>query len=373
MKKRLIIIDIVALFILIKVLWVSLVMDGYGDIRTEKEDILQRRDWLLDKVCIPPLDLLNEMPHSLGLQFQGEWALYSCSMLTQALTNIANIFPETADESIEYIDSLISIALSPELRLYDTIRWGEDPLETLDEDGSHISYISHLTWMIGNYKTVGGSTKYDSLYHYLCETMNRRIIQSPNLNLPTYPDEPIYIPDMLVAIVALYQAGNYHSCVDEWLQQAKTKWIDKETGLLKSFLEDGTPVKGSYSTLNCFYLSFIDEEFARKQYALLKKYFYRGGILAGIKEYTSHSPLLEEDVDAGIILLGLSPSATAFAVGPATFFNDAKTRSALLRTAEIAGHTTQSDGRRHYLLSHIALVGEAITLAMRTNYNTTTE
>lgn len=33
--------------------------------------------------------------------------------------------------------------------------------------------------------------------------MNRRILQSPSLNLPTYPGEFIYVPDMLVAIVAL--------------------------------------------------------------------------------------------------------------------------------------------------------------------------
>lgn len=357
MKKSLLIIDIVVLLILIKVIWVSWAMGGYGDIRTEKEDILQRRDWLLDKVCVTPLDLLNEMPHSLGLQFQGEWALYSCSMLTQALTNIAAIYPETRTESIRFIDSLISIVMSSELRLYDTIRWEEDPLETLHADNSHISYISHLAWMIGNYKTVGGNSKYDPLYHDLCETMNRRIMQSPNLNLPTYPDEPVYIPDMLVAIVALYQSGNYNSSVDEWLRRAKKEWIDNETGLLKSFLEEKTPVKGSYSALSCYYLTLIDEEFAREQYDLLKKYFYRDGLFAGIKEYTSRSPLLEEDVDAGIILFGLSPSATAFAVGPATFFNDAKTRNALLRTAEIAGHTVRWQDKRHYLLADIALVG----------------
>lgn len=371
--KRFLIIDVVVLLIFIKVIWVSWALGGYGDITNEKEDILQRRDWLLDKVCVPPLDLINEMPHRLGLQFQGEWAIYSCSMFTQALTNIAAIYSETRAESIKYIDSLISTVMSHELRLYDTIRWGEDPLETLHGDNSHISYISHLAWMIGNYKVVGGGSKYDSLYHDLCETMNRRIMQSPNLNLPTYPDEPVYIPDMLVAIVALYRNGNFNSCVDEWIRRAKTEWIDKETGLLKSFLEENTPLKGSYSALNCFYLTLIDEEFAREQYDLLKKYFYRGEVLAGIKEYTSRSPLLEEDVDAGIILFGLSPSATAFAVGPATFFNDAKSRIALLRTAEIAGHSIKKNGQRHYLLAHIALVGEAITLAMRTNYPTTTK
>ena len=35
--------------------------------------------------------------------------------------------------------------------------------------------------------------------------------------------------------------------------------------------------------------------------------------------------------------------------------------------AEIAGHTVKRHNTRHYLLADIALVGEAITLAMRTN------
>lgn len=367
--KRFVVVDIIVLLVLTKVIWVSWALRDCGDISAEKKDILQRRDWLLEKVCVPPLDLLNEMPQSIGPQFQGEWALYSCSMLAQALANIAKIFPETADESVKHIDSLISIAMSPELRLYDNGRWGEDPLETLSGNNSHISYISHLAWMIGNYKSVGGSAKYNSLYRDLCEAMNRRIVQSPSLNLPTYPGEPVYIPDMLVAIVALHQNANYIPCADEWLRRAKTEWLDNETGLLRSFLEGDVAVKGSYSALNCYYLSLIDEQFAQEQYTLLKKHFYRGGVLAGIKEHASRSPLVEEDIDAGIILFGLSPSATAFAIGPATFFNDTITRGALLRTAEIAGHTAG----RHYLLADIALVGEAITLAMRTNINVNAE
>ena len=74
------------------------------------------------------------------------------------------------------------------------------------------------------------------------------------------------------------------------------------------------------------------------------------------------------DIDAGPILLNLSPSGTAFAIGSATYFNDMKFRISLLKTAEIAGHTVKWNKKRHYLLGDIALVGEAITLAMRTNY-----
>ena len=73
------------------------------------------------------------------------------------------------------------------------------------------------------------------------------------------------------------------------------------------------------------------------------------------------------DIDAGPIILNLSPSGTAFTIGCATYFGDKDFRSNLLRTAEIAGHTVKWGNKRHYLLANIALVGEAIALAMRTN------
>ena len=72
------------------------------------------------------------------------------------------------------------------------------------------------------------------------------------------------------------------------------------------------------------------------------------------------------DIDAGPIIFGLSPSGTGFALGAATMCNDSKFRKQLLRTAEIAGSTISYNGKSHYLLANVALVGEAIMLAMRT-------
>lgn len=179
---------------------------------------MARKDYLLGKLMVNPQVVLNEMPAAIGTQFQGEWALYSCSMLSAALVNISQLYPETKTGNIQLIDSLINIVMSPELRYYDTMRWNEDPLESLDGDESHISYLSHLAWMICGYKQIGGNSKYDKLLFSLCSTMNRRLLNRSSLNLPTYPGESIYIPDMLVAIVALNQYadmnnGKYRSTV----------------------------------------------------------------------------------------------------------------------------------------------------------------
>lgn len=146
----------------------------------------------------------------------------------------------------------------------------------------------------------------------------------------------------------------------------------KETGLLVSFLDEngktGAPIKGSYAALNCYYLTKIDAEFAKEKYEKFKIHFRQSFSAFGIKEYHDRQCWFGMDMDAGPIILNLSPSGTAFAIGAATYFNDKKFRNSLLKTAEIAGHTVKWNDQRHYLLGDIALVGEAITLAMRTNY-----
>lgn len=368
---------IITVIFVLKWLWVTFSTMGQGSFEGEKTEILRRRNYLASKLITSPDVVLNEMPSGIGSQFQGEWAMYSCSMFTAALVNIGKLYPEEREKSIEQIERLIDIVMSPELREYDAARWDEDPLDSWDSERSHMSYLSILAWMISGYKAIGGGDKYDEVYYQVCNTLNWRMRNSPTLNLETYPDEPIYVPDMLVTIVALSNFsrqcdGRYYPIAKEWVNKAKTEWIDKETGLLKSFLNyDGTelsaPVKGSYSALICYYLTFVDEDFAKAQYELLKNHFFQKNPLTGIREYNDRSCWLGMDIDSGPILFNLSPSGTAFAIGPATFYNDSDFRTHLLRTAEFGGSTIRGWNTNHYLLANLALVGEAIVLAMRTS------
>jgi hypothetical protein len=319
------------------------------------------------------------MPSGIGEQFQGEWAIYSCSMTCAALANIAILYPKNRELSIKFIGEIIDIALSEEIKEYDRMRWGEDPMDGIYGNRSHISYYSHVAWMISRYKQIGGDNKYDDTYHSLCKAMNNRICQSPIFNAPTYPGECIYIPDMLVSIVALSNyahqySGKYQSTVDKWIKKASSEWIDQETGLLASFLEENhgkaqivLPVKGSYSALNCYYLSLVDPEFAKEQYDCLMKNYKQGFPFAGIKEYHDRTCLFGMDIDAGPIIFNISPSGTAFIIGCATSLDDMEFRNRLLKTAEIGGSTVTWFGKSHYLLADLALVGEAIVLAMRTS------
>ena len=378
-KKTMVFLSIIILLVAAKGIWVKCATSGHGSFDGEKKEIIRRANYLTAKVATSPQQLLNEMPSGIGTQFQGEWALYTCSMTSAALANIAILYPQNKELSIKFIGQIIDIAMSEEIREYDRLRWKEDPMDGIYGSLSHISYYSHLAWMISKYKQIGGDSKYDDLYHSLCDAMNRRIRQSKSLNLPTYPGEYIYIPDMLVAIVALanYSSqynGKYSSTVNLWMERAKREWIDNETGLVASFLEEDKdsiqivlPVKGSYSALNCYYLSLVDPEFAKEQYDCLMKNYKQGFPFAGIKEYHDRTCLFGMDIDAGPIIFNLSPSGTAFAIGCATSLDDMEFRNKLLKTAEIGGSTVTWFGKSHYLLANLALVGEAIVLAMRTS------
>ncbi len=378
-KGMVIRIVVIIVLLAVKAIWVSCSTSSIGSFETEKKDIIRRANYLTSKVATTPQKLLEEMPSGIGEQFQGEWAIYSCSMTCAALANIAILYPKNKELSIKFIGEIIDIALSEEIREYDRTRWGEDPMDGIYGNRSHISYYSHLAWMISRYKQIGGDGRYDGLYHSLCKAMNRRIRQSKSLNLPTYPGEYIYIPDMLVAIVALanYSSqyeGKYSTTVNMWVERAQKEWIDKETGVVASFLEvcnDSVqivqPVKGSYSALNCYYLSLVDSEFAKEQYDCLMKNYKQEFPFAGIREYHDRTCLFGMDIDAGPVVFNLSPSGTAFAIGCATSLDDIEFRNKLLKTAEIGGSSVTWFGKSHYLLANLALVGEAIVLAMRTS------
>lgn len=371
-KRRMwIVLSIIILLVGVKYCWVNCSTSGNGSFEGEKKEIIRRANYLTSMVCTTPQDLLNKMPSGIGEQFQGEWALYTCSMTSAALANIAILYPQNKELSIKFIGQIIDIAMSEEIREYDRLRWREDPMDGIYGNLSHISYYSHLAWMISRYKQIGGDGKYDGLYHSLCKAMNRRIRQSKSLNLPTYPGEYIYIPDMLVAIVALanYSSqyeGKYSTTVNMWMERAKKEWIDKETGLVASFLEVyndsvqiALPVKGSYSALNCYYLSLVDPMFAKGQYGCLMKNYKQGFPFSGIREYHDRTCLFGMDIDAGPIIFNLSPSGTAFAIGCATSLDDKGFRNKLLKTAELGGSTVTWFGKSHYLLANLALVGEA--------------
>ena len=136
-------ISVIVLLVVVKVIWVLCATNEIGSFESEKKGIIRRANYLTSKVATTPQKLLDEMPSGIGEQFQGEWAIYSCSMTCAALANIAILYPKNKEISIRYIGEIIDIALSEDIKEYDRMRWGEDPMDGIYGNRSHISYYSH--------------------------------------------------------------------------------------------------------------------------------------------------------------------------------------------------------------------------------------
>lgn len=349
----------------------------------EREDILSRARWLCSKVIVDdPQQLMKAMPRPLGPYYGAQWAIYSCTHLNAALANISRLYPEHKDACLQRMERVIDMVLTPEVRAYDTQPWREDALETLSGNKSHMTYLSLLAWVITDYKLAGGtSDRFDTYLHGCCEALNRRMLAEPDLCLLSFPGCAVFIPDMMFAIVALHNYstlynGTYADSVHQWLEKAKRDFIHPQTGLLVAKVRtrrNSRPLSGAYTALSCYCLTQLpDAEFARQQYDLMRRYMMlqvnvMGNTPLGVREKWRSAPRLTFDPDAGPIVYGLSASGTAWAVGSATYYQDWQLRSRLLNTAELGGHTTSSRKGRHYRLGELAIVGEAVSLAMKTN------
>ena len=121
-QKNLVFVIFFLLIIVIKWIWVCCATQHQGTPKKEKKDIYQRQNYLINKVVVTdPMQLINEMPKAVGTQFHGEWALYSCSMLSVSLVNTTLLYKEKREMAITIIDSLIQIVMSPELRSFDSV------------------------------------------------------------------------------------------------------------------------------------------------------------------------------------------------------------------------------------------------------------
>ncbi len=299
-----------------------------------------------------------------GHPFDGEWRLTTLSMASVAATNLAIRHPETRAERARQVSEWATTLTSAEVRAYDTTQWGTDAFTTLDRSDAHAGYLGHVVLALDAACLLGGPRD-AALHEQLVNALARRIRESQSGLIETYPGE-IYVPDNLVVIAALVQ---FDACIHQsrhaeltarWIATMKSRWLDPANGLL--VFAPGQPARGSGASWNSFYLPLIDEPFAAEQSELMWRTFgdtALGGWLHGLREW----PVGEEragDVDSGPLVMGVSPSATGFALADATLRARPAQQAGILRTAELVGVTW--NGR--YLCA--PLVGDAIVLASRT-------
>ncbi|MDP2653468.1 MAG: hypothetical protein Q8Q08_05485 [Candidatus Omnitrophota bacterium] len=335
-------------------------------------DILLRRSFLLSKLDNRPTSA--DFFVSKNIEFTGEWTLGTYSMAAAALTNIAMMAPETAEESAQAIARWIGICLTRDVFLFDEAAWGESPLEETvlaGEDG-HIGYYGHLNLMLGCYALLSPDGRFADLHGKISAAIARRMKKYPHRHVETYPGQN-YPPDNTVAAASLRIADmvsspRYENLIEEWVSE--TRGLEVGPYGLVTFQIDtltGRPLqasRGSNNGWNSFYLALVDEPYAREQFLKIRKFLLkRAGGFAFVREYPSgHS--FAGDRDTGPVVGGIGATATAFTIAGAIREKDVGLRNDLLRSIELAGTTMTRDGQRRYAAAPI--VGDAIILAMKT-------
>ncbi|MDX2012797.1 MAG: hypothetical protein SFW67_21545 [Myxococcaceae bacterium] len=294
-----------------------------------------------------------------GAPFDGEWWLVIHSFSIAASANLAFRHPEDAPARRVEIARWLELMLKPDVRAFDTTKWNEDALESLDGSKGHVGVLGHVAWALGASCLVGNAPH--PLVGPIADGLSSRFAASPLLE--TYPGE-IYVPDNLVAIAGLSllrrcQGAPEDPEVRRFVERLERDHLDAETGLF--VFAPGQPARGSGAAWTAYFLSFVDDGRAREQFERLFGVFGAElpfGALA-VREWPAGVDR-GGDVDSGPLVFGLSPSATGFAMAGPALTNDVERLSALRVTAETVGVTVND----RFLLS--PLVGDAIVLATST-------
>jgi hypothetical protein len=176
-----------------------------------------------------------------------------------------------------------------------------------------------------------------------------QIERGPALVGESYPDE-VWLFCNAVAIAAIRIAEPQHPLPARWLASLRARFVDARTGLvvakttLAGRVQDGP--EGSTVWLVADMLRYVDEEFARDQYARAKREL-AGGLwgFAWAREWPDSWPGVE-DVDSGptIPLVGANAGASGLAIVGAASFGDTTYLRGLLASLDFAGFPRASGG-----------------------------
>lgn len=295
-----------------------------------------------------------------------------------AMTNIALSDSSKKQKASDSIDKAIEKYLCGEMRtnvFYSSNEHSniKDLEFTAQPDvKNNLFYYSNLNLMVGAFKLVSGSDKYDELHDTLTESISEAFDESGGINLNSMPGLS-WTADNTVALASLklYDKINNTDISSENISSWK-KWVESnmldEDGNLYSMMcpltkKPDAPPRGSNFAYSLIFMNMFDSAFSSKLYDNFAKSFYQpilGVELA--KEWKDGSNKI--DVDSGPILFGAGAVASAFAMGAAKAHNDESRFSSLSLAAELVTLPYESMTKKGYLFN-ISL-GESVLLFCRT-------
>jgi hypothetical protein len=301
-----------------------------------------------------------------------EWDFMGRTFFVLALANMALKQPEAKHEYLEIMDAIIDETIRLEQEngadyfLMAYARYG--PFRS--SKGRSLFVDSEIALMLAMRRLVEEKMEYQPLLTERVETMVAYMQESPVLSGESYPNEAWMFCNTTalaaIRIADVLDSTDHQAFIDQWLETAKRRLIDPETGLLiSSFAFDGSPKdgpEGSSIWMVAHNLIVIDSAFAEDQYRRVKKELAANVLGFGYaREWpaTWKGPM---DIDSGPIVpvLEMSAGSSGMALIAASAFEDDAYASSLLTSLNYGGFPIERDGQLQYAASN--QVGDAAML-----------
>ncbi|MEQ9502994.1 MAG: hypothetical protein RIT81_39355 [Deltaproteobacteria bacterium] len=299
--------------------------------------------------------------------FDGEWLFGTHVMAALGFLQTARRHPALSAQHVAWAEASVDAILSKRVRAFDRGRHGEDPLDTLHEDGAHAAYLGYLGVVLGLLRRVDPDTRHKALHDRIAAALRRRIEAGDNGLVATYPGE-WYPVDNLAVLATLRTAGGHDAFVDATLTAFTKKYVDPDSGLLVQAVDASGRVvdgpRGSGTTLGAYFAAYADPKLARRLALAVERELARDVFEMGwVREYPAGQDG-RGDIDSGPILLGAGLSATGFGLATARLANDREAFAARWAMATLWGAPLQLDGARQWVVG--GPLGNAILFAMTT-------
>jgi hypothetical protein len=308
-------------------------------------------------------------------RFVGEWALVTHQMTALGLAQLCLAHPEWKPRHVPVITRAATKSFLPEMRDFGTHAWdGEDALQSLGGPHGH-AYLAYPALAIGMARLLDPAfpPAIAAQHDALIAAYERRLLASPTGLIETYPGEA-YPTDVAAVAAAIAVHGrvtraDHRPVLAHWAERVRAVQIDPSSGLViqRMGAVDGRAhdaPRGSGTGLAAYFAGFADRSIA----ALLAEGLFRHeATLLGfgaIQEYADgHHGL--GDIDSGPVLLGVSVSATGFALAPARAFGYREAFERIYRTTELFGVHAEGGDRAHFATG--GPIGNALLLALLTS------
>ncbi len=310
--------------------------------------------------------------HTGSARFDGEWSLVTSQMAALGLSQVILAHPEQRARYLPSLRLAVDHVLRPPTFAFATQAWGVSPLDHLDDDHGH-AYLGYVALAVGALRTVDPATPHAALHDRLVDALARRLEHSASGAIETYPGES-YPCDLATVVGAIGQHARLthtdrRALLARMATTYRSRWINPASGYLAQSVvpstgEPASPGRGSGTALSSYFLSFADPSLSRALGVAVARTGHR--TLAGFGGVLEYAPgsAGQGDIDSGPVVLGVSVSATGFALSSARQLGDRDRFVALYRTAALFGvPVARGDGRAFVAGGPL---GNAIMLAMLT-------